>query len=162
MITRCDATDDSVIQKIERTVCDTNNAIPIVRCTHRPTGLLEYPSRVGVINELSGHNVGVVSAIGNPEAFDETVRACGATIVDSRHLPDHDAYSPETVRDLRAWAESLGGRIDQVICTHKDLVKLRTDRLGGHPLSAVLIELSVESGADRLEEALNAIVQRCS
>ncbi len=52
----------------------------------------------------------------------------------------------------------MGSRIEQVICTHKDLVKLRTDRLGGKPLRALLIELTIDSNQDALESALQKIV----
>ncbi len=162
IITRCDAVDESVVIGIERTVRGVKPSMPILRSTHRPTQLLEYPHSFTPVEEISGCQVGVVSAIGNPQAFEETVRSCSATIVDSRPLPDHDAYSPETVRELRAWAESLHGRATQVVCTHKDLVKLRTDRIGGLRLVALLIELTIESEADALENSLRTIADGIS
>ena len=159
IITRCDGVDDSAIVGIERSIGRLNDSIPVVRSRHQPTNLLEYPHGLLPIGEISGRNVGVLSAIGNPDAFEATVEACGATIVDSRRLPDHDAYSPDAVRELRSWVESLGDRIGRVVCTHKDLVKLQTDRLGGKPLAAILIELAVISNGDALEAALQSIVQ---
>ena len=95
--------------------------------------LLEYPSQLSPIDSLSGENVAVISAIGNPAAFLQTVHHCGAHVVDSKTLPDHDPYAPETVAQLRDWIGTLGDNITRVICTHKDLVKLKTDRLGGVP-----------------------------
>jgi tetraacyldisaccharide 4'-kinase len=160
MITRCDAVEDPALLDIEQTVLRHNESIPIVRSRHEPTILLEYPSTRAPIAELSGKNVAVISAIGNPAAFETTVRSCGATVIDSRQLGDHDSYSPETVDSLVQWVESLDDRVELIVCTHKDLVKLQTNRLGGRSLVAILIELTVTSNLDSLEASLEAIVER--
>jgi tetraacyldisaccharide 4'-kinase len=157
MITRCDAADDSGLIEIEHTVRQAGGSIPVVHSRHQPTSILEYPRSVLPIESISGQHVAVVSAIGNPAAFETTLRACGATIVDARRLPDHDPYAPETVRDIAAWVESLADRIERVICTHKDLVKLRTDRIGRKPLGALLIDLALQDDAGALDEKLQSI-----
>lgn len=160
IITRCDAVDAAAVIEIERTVHRVNPACPVLRSKHQPTGLLEYPNSIVPLADISGREVAVLSAIGNPLAFEETVRSCGATIIESRQLSDHNEYSPATVGELREWIESLGGRVHRVVCTHKDLVKLQTDRLGGRPLAALLIELEFLGEVDALETALQGIVKR--
>ena len=102
----------------------------------------------------------MISAIGNPDAFLQTVNDCGANLVDSRALPDHDPYSPDTVRQLREWIAGLGDKISHVVCTHKDLVKLKADRLGGVPLAAILIELTVIGDITPLQTALEEVASR--
>ena len=47
---------------------------------------------------------------------------------------------------------------ERVVCTHKDLVKLRTDRLAGCPLVALVIELAFISEIDSLDAALQGIL----
>lgn len=160
ILTRCDTVDEAVIDEIQRTVQAGNQELPVLRSRHAPTSLLAYPDTCLPLEEIAGRDVAVVSAIGNPSAFEDTVRARGANIVDARRLPDHSPYSPDTVRDLRAWIESLGDRVDQVVCTHKDLVKLQTDRLGGRPLAAMVIELDLVGSIDALDTALSGIVQQ--
>ena len=54
----------------------------------------------------------------------------------------------------------LGDQISRVVCTHKDLVKLRADRLGGVPLSAILIELTIVQGSDALHAALEDVMAK--
>ena len=157
-LTRCELVSD--LAATEQQVREVNQDAPIVRCRHQPAALLEYPDCELPIGELSGCRVAVISAIGNPEAFEKTVSACGAQIVASRHLPDHDPFAPETVNDLRAWIGSLGSSIEQVVCTHKDLVKLRTDRMGGQPLRAVAIELSIDGDDSKLLSMLGGVVSR--
>ncbi len=144
ILSRCDAVAEDRLRSIEQQIERANAGLAVVRSAHVPTALLEYPSLEVPIEALEGCNIAVVSAIGNPDAFRETLVRCGATIVDSRDLPDHDPYAPETVESLRTWIRSLGDSIAMVVCTHKDLVKLCTDSLGGIRLAALLVELRLQ------------------
>jgi tetraacyldisaccharide 4'-kinase len=157
ILTRCESVDGEQIADIESTIRRFNPSAALLQSDHRPTQLLEFPSQTTPIASLAGQQVAALSAIGNPAAFEETIQACGAKIVDTRRLPDHDAYSPSTVGELREWIRSLGDRVTRVVCTHKDLVKLKTDRIGGRPLAAVLIELEVTQGRSDLDSALQEI-----
>lgn len=123
---------------------------------HRPTQLLRWPDSTGPVESLRGQPVAVLSAIGNPEAFVETVKACGAKVVDTMSLADHDRYDQSTVARIGGWISQLGQSVEQVVCTHKDLVKLQTDRLGGKPLAAVLIEIELIGGKEAVDRAIIA------
>ena len=160
ILTRCESVDSTRLADIESTIRRFNPSAPLLRSDHRPTQLLEFPENTTPIESLAGQQVAVLSAIGNPIAFEETIRVCGAKIVDTRRLPDHDAYSPTTVQELNQWIRSLGDRVTRVVCTHKDLVKLQTDRIGDRPLAAVLIELAVTRGRSDLDAALEPIASR--
>ncbi len=160
ILTRCGAADGETIAGIESTIRRYKPSVPILQSNHRPTQLFEFPDRTAPIASLAGQQVAVVSAIGNPEAFEQTIGQCGAIIVESRRLPDHDAYAPQTVEELRQWIQSLGDRVERVVCTHKDLVKLKTDRIGGRPLAAVLIELELTAGRSELDAAFETIASR--
>ena len=154
ILTRCDAVEASDLDRIEATIHHTNPRIPILRSNHRPTTLLEHP---GNRIPISSEQVLAISAIGNPQAFEQSLRRCGMTVVDSQRLPDHDSYSPATVQQLRRWIESFGDSVQRVVCTHKDLVKLQTSRLGGKPLAALLIELSFDDETAPLDLLLQSI-----
>ena len=158
MLTRCDLVEASTLTDIEQAISAVHPGIPVVRCQHRPTSLLATPDTTISIDSLIHSRVAVVSAIGNPTAFEQTIRDCGGEIVASRRLPDHDPYDPETVVEIRHWIQTMSEEIDQVICTHKDLVKLGCDRLGGKPLRALLIELTIDAGSEHLEKALQNLV----
>ena len=140
-------------------VRETAESLPVIRTEHVPCALFEYPENLLSLNELKGQRVAILCAIGNPEAFASTIRKVGADVVASRQLTDHDPYEPETVEQLRNWVIELGTRVDQVICTHKDLVKLRTDRLGGRPLRALQIELRIVDGESELLSLLEGLRQ---
>ena len=158
MISRCDVVSEHEIAGIETTVRGIKPNMPIVRSSHTPTSLLTFPNEQCSSEQLRGRDVAILSAIGNPDAFEKTVRGCGANIVDSKSLPDHDPYSPETVKELIEWARSLRERATSIVCTHKDLVKLRTDRLGGVPLQALLIELTITTDSETLDVAIMKVL----
>ena len=160
LVTRVEATDVSTVEAIREAVRSAAPNLACATCGHRPTSLLEYPARKLPIETLASSRVAVVSAIGNPAAFLHTVTGCGATIVDHRDLPDHDPYAPATVEALQSWIRSLPADVERIVCTHKDLVKLRTDRLGGKPLAAVRIDLEVVEGMKALDGALAEVISR--
>jgi len=159
MISRADAVSHDAVERIEQQIHHIAPDLPIVRCSHRPTGLLQYPQQMTPLEPEDRTPVAVVTAIGNPSAFEQTVLDCGMRVIDSQHLPDHDPYEPETVRNLIRWAQSLDSSVERIVCTHKDLVKLRTDRLGEKPLVAIQIELEILQGEDQIEKALDRISQ---
>lgn len=159
LITRCQAVAPATIDSIRQTITAYNAEVPTLASDHTPIGLLEYPDSYLPLAIIEHQNVGVLSAIGNPDAFENTVRQCGATVQTARHLPDHDPYSPETVASLREWAKNLGDAIAYIVCTHKDLVKLQTDRLGGKRLVALQIELTLHGDAQALDETLESIAE---
>lgn len=158
IVTRCDAVEVGKIDKIVRTINSYISSIPILHSNHRPTSLLEHPSDT---LPIAPQRIAAISAIGNPAAFEQSLQACGLDVVESKRFPDHDEYSPERVAELHQWIESLGNRIDRVVCTHKDLVKLQTNRLGGKPLAALLIELSFVGDTTPLDRALETTREEC-
>ncbi|MGH7137449.1 MAG: hypothetical protein ACREHD_17025, partial [Pirellulales bacterium] len=62
----------------------------------------------------------------------------------------------EDVAALATWADAL--KVDTVVCTAKDLVKLRLDRLGGSQLWALAIELAITHGREQLEARLEDLL----
>lgn len=145
IITRCDRVGPQQLDQIERELrCALDRHqrpnVAIVHCDHRAASLLQHPNQERPITDLKGQPVATLCGIGNPQAFEDSVRDLGATIVHAFRRPDHDRYAPETVRDVMKQIEALDPPPAVVVCTHKDLVKLRTDRLAGIPLVAVQID----------------------
>lgn len=162
LITRCQAIDNAALKSIQQTITSFTGSVSPLQSDHEPVALLEYPENQLPLSILDQQSVGVLSAIGNPDAFEHTVSQCGAHIQDARHLPDHDAYSPETVASLRAWAMNLGPNVHCIVCTHKDLVKLQTDRLGGKPLVALQIEMRLHGESQHLTQMLESVAQQAT
>ena len=159
VITRCQAVTSQEIKSIQQTIMGYNAERQYSQAITLP--LLCWSTRMlSCLEDHQDQTVGVVSAIGNPEAFEMTVRQCGAKIQSSRHLPDHDPYSPESVAALQKWARSLGDEVAGIVCTHKDLVKLQTDRLGGKRLFALQIDLTLDDPEKLLHQMIDCIAEK--
>ncbi|QEF99586.1 Tetraacyldisaccharide 4'-kinase [Stieleria maiorica] len=147
ILTRCDQVDEPAIDDVIATIRSANPAIVILRSSHRPSGLLQFPDQQTAVEDLRGQRVGLISGIGNPAAFRRTAEDVGAIVVAEKILPDHAHYDRETVERLRQWATDLGDA-RQLICTQKDLVKLQTDRIATLPLSALTIDAEIEPSTE--------------
>ncbi len=160
IVSRCGIVTEPELNAIESKIASINSNVPVVRSDHQPRTLLTYPEQRTEIQQLAGQRVAVICAIGNPDAFVETVQLSGATVVATRFLPDHDTYDPETMTKIRDWIRLLGDQIDQVVCTHKDLVKIRSDQIAGKPIQAILIELTLLGDATAVDALLDSVTRQ--
>lgn len=61
------------------------------------------------------------AGIGRPEKFYNSLRECGANVVQTFDFPDHHYYTPKELEDLIALAKKLGA---DLVTTAKDFVKI--------------------------------------
>lgn len=122
---------------------------------HAPERLLAASGRTAPFAELAGQRIAPFCGIGNPAGFRHTLAQCGLESENLREFRDHHAYTPDDVQSLARWAREQ--QAAALVCTHKDLVKLGVDQIGGTPLWAVEIGLQILAGQPALEERLQAI-----
>ena len=96
--------------------------------------------------------------VGNPAGFRHTLESCGFELVGFRDFPDHHRYSREDIESLSAWANELGA--EAIVCTHKDLVKIGLENLGGRPLWALRVGIEFLAGGPAFEERLMMILKK--
>jgi tetraacyldisaccharide 4'-kinase len=159
LISRADAVSPETRHAISSRLTRIAPRAILVQAAHRPVGLLGWPDRRADLSHLQDRRVAVLSAIGNPEAFVETVRRSGGQVIDMLALPDHDHYDAATMERVRHWLADVGDRRVEVICTHKDLVKLKTDRIEGHPVWALLIEIEMLAGGSEFDQAIREVAK---
>jgi len=94
------------------------------------------------------------SAIGNPAGFEQTLLQQSANLVGHEVFADHHRFDREDFERVGAAAKQAGAQ--QILCTHKDLVKVGADRVGGLPVHAVLIEVEFTVGREVLADSLTA------
>jgi len=155
IITRCDTASEAELVEIEQTIRAVHPSVPILRSVHRPTSLLTVG---GETQPIGTWPVAALSAIGNPAAFEASLRNCGMEVVAAKQLPDHDRYNAQRIDQIKQWVSGLGDEINAVICTHKDLVKLRRMEISGKPLHALLIELTFLDETSPLDRCLHKVV----
>jgi tetraacyldisaccharide 4'-kinase len=130
----------------------------VFQARRRPTRLRTiHGSRPGTppaqepATALAGARVGMLAALGQPDAFRRSLEACGATVVAERVFRDHHRYRARDLaplaREARIW-----------ITTEKDAVKILPRWASGIDLRVLTVELAVaaeEGLLDWLEERLS-------
>lgn len=136
------------------------NAIRI-ELAHRPRHFVAADGTEVPLDNLAGRPVAAFCGIGNPDGFRRTLLDCGCQLSAWRELPDHFPYERTEVETLATWVDSLA-ECDAVVCTRKDLVKLRATNLGSRPLWALAIEMEVTSGLEEFETRLAQLADRAA
>lgn len=158
VLTRADQVPPQQRQAIIDTVRRWAPQLVIAQASHQPTELLRWQQPPLPLTQLQNQSVAVLSGIGNPAAFEQTVVACGGKPILSIRLPDHAAYDSQQMAEIRNRLQTASKPISLVVCTHKDLVKLQTDAIAGLPLLALSVQLRLLDGEQELEQRILAAV----
>ena len=152
VVTRSNLVDatvlDALIKEIQRWVGSKNILITEMK-------LLEAINASGEVKPLAdllGQPTFLFSAIGNPAGFEQTLLQQSANLVGHEVFADHHRYDQEDFQRIGDAAKRASAQ--QILCTHKDLVKVGADRIGGLPVYAVLIEVEVVAGQQMLTDSL--------
>ncbi len=122
---------------------------------HGPEKLINSEGQEMPLAALSGKRIAAFCGIGNPEGFRYTLDSFSEELVRWREFPDHHAYTQQDTVSLSNWAQGA----NLVICTRKDLVKLRRSDLGGIPLWALSIRLAFLDGEELFKTVLRQVTQ---
>jgi len=147
VLTRADMIDTPTRAAIRDRVYRLAPSAVWAEAVHAPRQLRNTTSNAPLAS-LAGKPVAAFCGIGNPAGFRHTLATCQMNVVAWREFPDHHAYSPEDVNELTGWASQANAAA--VVCTHKDLVKLRAAQLGDRPLWAVEIGIQFLEGESEL------------
>jgi tetraacyldisaccharide 4'-kinase len=149
VITRADQVDAESLLALERAIERSALGRPIARAEHRAIRIVDERGSASNSSLLAEREVDLVSAIGNPEAFEESVRATGAIVREHRVFPDHHRYA-------RADVDGLGADGRPLVTTAKDAVKL--ERFGVAFL-ALEIEIEIVRGGSALQALFDAVLR---
>jgi tetraacyldisaccharide 4'-kinase len=119
---------------------------------HRPATLIDSAGGSASLQTIAGQPVAAFCGIGNPAGFRHTLEALGCSVQAWREFPDHHNYTRADIDELSHLVAQSGAQ--WVLCTRKDLVKLRIATIGGGQLRAVGIELNFLTGQEQLVAAL--------
>jgi len=155
VVTRCDQVGEDVLQSLLAELADLAPGVPLVTSSHRATGMRDAGAGFWPLSRLAGRTVDLVSAIGNPDAFQATIEGLGARVREHRRFADHHPYAAADLAGLGAAdPDDPQAQPVAVVTTSKDAVKLETLLPGA---MAVEIEFEPASGEAALEALLEAI-----
>ncbi len=146
VLTRADQSSPEGLAFLEQELQEAAPGKPLVHAVHRPWRLRSLAGEEPPLAELRGRQVDLLSGIGNPDAFEETVRGLGADVRAHRRLADHHDYGGSEL-------EGLGGAGRWILTTAKDAVKWS----GQAELLVLDVRLELVRGAGPLEALLDAL-----
>jgi tetraacyldisaccharide 4'-kinase len=125
---------------------------------HRPAALVDFAGGSEHLQSLAERSVAAFCGIGNPAGFRHTLAALGCRVSAWREFPDHHNYTREDVDELAGLTRESAAEL--ILCTRKDLVKLRVPAIGGVPLRALSVELRFLSGEQAMLDALRPVIDQ--
>jgi len=132
--------------------------ILFLEAVHEPRYLYDIRTRREFeTSHLNGKEVVLLSSIGDPAYFEETVKRLGGRIVKHLAYPDHHDYRPRDLADINAACRAL--KFDILITTEKDAVKL--SRLGlyitDYPMMTLVVEMAITKGRSEFLARLHSL-----
>ena len=152
VLSRADLVEQDERARLKAAVARYAPSAVWLETAHAPRRLVSAAGETRGLEELAGQRVAAFCGIGNPGGFRRTLERLGATLVGFREFPDHHAYQRADVDALDKWADEI--EATWLVCTAKDLVKLRVARIGPRPLWALAIELEILAGLSEFEALL--------
>jgi tetraacyldisaccharide 4'-kinase len=150
VVTRADSVPSTTLAELRAELEVHASGRPIVEARHRPLGLRRLGVQAGggaELSDLRALEVVLLSGIGNPQAFERTVRDLGALVVEHRSRPDHHRW---TAADLAG----LGAK--PILTTGKDAPKL-APLVEALDIQVLEVGIEVTSGRAALQALLEAL-----
>lgn len=113
---------------------------PVFHSHYEPAGLVRLDGKVESLHLFKGKRVLALSGIATPDYFSELLKRCGMEVVDERIYPDHHYYTRQDLTSLLGEVK----KIEFIVTTEKDLVKLKTHPVDSLPLYALRIDVKIQ------------------
>lgn len=126
---------------------------PIFGCCYRPRNLLQgIQETVFPLALVNGKKVCAFAGIGNPAAFEKTLRSLGADVAAFIPFPDHHRYGEQDIALIEKKARRCGAQM--IVTTEKDKIKLERFEAYFNNVYILRIELDFASGREAFERVL--------
>lgn len=156
IVTRADQMSTNDRQRLQMDLERFRGTADCLEVAFRPKRLLGLDGSVRDLNSMARQTGFAFCGIGNPAGFRQTLATMQIEF-DLRSFPDHHHYTAEDLAALGADAHDL--RVDLVLTTLKDLVKIPQAAWTGPPLYAVDIGVEFLSGEELLTDRLQKLFQ---
>jgi tetraacyldisaccharide 4'-kinase len=126
---------------------------PVFKCYYQPRNLLHGARETAFPPELvKGKKICAFAGIGNPMAFEKTLRSLGANVAVFIPFPDHHRYTEQDVGLIDEKARQC--RAEMIVTTEKDKIKLEGFEAFFRDLYTLRVEMEFLSGRDDFERLL--------
>lgn len=157
VLTRSDLTDRTERERQRREIAAVNSNALWIEARHAPRCLINSAGESCSLDALAGRQVVGFCGIGNPASFNRTLTKLQAELRDVLRFPDHHSYTEHDLADVERMATRSAA--STIICTEKDLVKIRRARIGDCPLWALRIGIEITSGSEQFEFKMRDVLR---
>jgi len=142
--------------ELEAMIHRFNPEAEIIECAHRPQYLqrLDNGERLPLA-ALAGRRIGAFSGIAAPESFEAFLREAGAKLAYTRRFLDHHRFTSDDLASV--FTEALEAKVELLITTEKDAVRLDPARQIPLPCYYLRLEIEILRGATDFDEAVGKI-----
>ncbi len=152
VLTQVDTHQDttSLTHKLKR----LNPRALIVESRHKPEGFsnLSNPDEILSVDIFKDKSVVAFSGIGNPQAFENTLKSLGITIREALRFADHHDYAQADLNAIIKCARER--KIGLIITTEKDAVKIARLEIQGVRIFSLNIKLSITKNETEFDRRL--------
>jgi len=156
VLTRCELVDVQRKQELRQKISKINQRLLIVEASTRPVGWINAQGERFPLETFQATPIYSFCGIGNPKNFMGTLKNLGCQIEGFDFYPDHYDYSRQDWEDLVHRAQRVSAR--NLVCTHKDLVKMGSRSDHRMPLVALLTETVLETNEPELIRRIETVI----
>ena len=160
VLTKVDTSPGST-EPIRRQIRNIKSSIEILEAAHRPKHFYDTKQRKDIdLLRISGKRVVLLSSIGDPGYFEETMKGLGAVVAEHIAFGDHHNYSEsDKFRIMKRCSERA---FDFIVTTEKDAVKLARMSIvfTDHTVLVLVIDTDIIKGREALIDRLHSLYNR--
>lgn len=156
IVTRCDRVNEDALSDLDDRIADLTGSPPLAHAAHRWTELRSDSGNLS-LDQCAGLRVVGVCGVGNPGAFEATLKQHAGRVQGMAVFDDHHQYTRSELDDIFARAKK--DFADAVVTTEKDYVKWKPLLADAEPPLPVLrpaLKIVYVHG----EDALMALVRK--
>jgi len=146
------------MDSIRKEIRAVSESAIILEAAHVPKHFYEGRARrIYDLSTVRAKRVILLSSIGDPLYFEETVSGLGADVIEHIKFPDHHDYRKKDIERVTARCDER--HFDLVITTEKDIVKLNRLGLfiGSYKVLTLAVEMQILSGKENLIDRLYSL-----
>lgn len=150
----------SMVSSVKQEIFLINNRVEFLEAVHKSSHFYDARQRKELgLESVSGKRVLLVSSIGDPCHFTESVKTLKADVVDHMAYPDHHNYN---IHDRNRIVKRAGETsADIIVITDKDAVKFArmSFSFGELQVLTLVIKLEITKGKERLIARLHSLLR---
>jgi tetraacyldisaccharide 4'-kinase len=154
VLTKTNLASPQLVKAWRTVVSDWMTPARLIECRYELEG---WYQRGNSTNIQPSSRVWLISGIGNPQAFEEMIKATGVEVVGHSRFADHHPYSAKDVGNVMQFFKSSSA--SHLITTSKDLTKLAAFPEAAELVVEARLGLKWGSGRERLIDEISRLVR---